>query len=280
MNKTLYLHEARDLEVVRDGPSLWIKQRGLAGRRVPARLVDMVIIIGTVRIDTGVLTLFTDNNIPVTCMNKRGQETAVTMPYNHQLPVRYEEQQIFFTRDEGILRFEQWLLSERKRIQLNTVKRLSKNIAGLYLAQGFKEADYRNFVRQYKPADEDKRLTIETLIGNFFREMLISGLMAAGLDPHMGVLHRRRNFGLALDLCHAMEGEVDIQTVRFLQRSPGEWMLKGKRGWEVSRDGMKDIIHRFENRKRANLVMAEHLIDELFELMRELKYEGKLSRVL
>ncbi len=54
MGRTLYLNENKGLTVLRDGPSVWIKEDGKAGRRIPARLVGRVVVIGNLRLEAGV----------------------------------------------------------------------------------------------------------------------------------------------------------------------------------------------------------------------------------
>jgi CRISPR/Cas system-associated endonuclease Cas1 len=122
MGRTLYLNENKGLTVLRDGPSVWIKEDGKAGRRIPARLVGRVVVIGNLRLEAGVITLFTQNDIPVTFINRRGDELAVAMPYNHHLPRHYEEQKIFLDVDENIERFKGWLYARRKETQINVIR--------------------------------------------------------------------------------------------------------------------------------------------------------------
>ena len=57
MERTLYLNEKKGLVVMRDGPSLWIREKDKAGTRIPARLIDMVFIVGNIKMDAGTLML-------------------------------------------------------------------------------------------------------------------------------------------------------------------------------------------------------------------------------
>lgn len=270
--KNLYLHESRGLEILRDGPSIWIRQEGRAGRRVPARLIGRVVIIGNLKLEAGAITLFTENDIPVTFMNMRGEETAVTLPYNHHLPRHYEEQKVFLETEENIQRFKSWLLAERRLIQLETIKRLSKTAAAVFTSKGFREADYQEFIGGHIKGGPESWKIVNGIVSNLFREMIIGDLIQADLDPHMGILHRRHNFGLALDICHIMGAAEDLQALQFLKLSKDRAsMCKSLQGWAVTKDGMKDIIHRFENRKKALHEALGRILDDLFELMRELR---------
>lgn len=272
MERTLYLNENKALKVIRDGPSVWVKEEGKAGSRVPARLIGRVVIIGNVKIESGVITLFTDRNIPVTFINYRGESVAVALPYNDKLPRHYEDQKIFLKNEQNILRFKNWLESRRKEIQLNVVKRLSKRILFKFTRFGFREKDYRNIINQFRKCSLEQWQVVTVIISNLLREMIIGSLIRADLDPHMGVLHRRHNFSLALDLCYILEAEIDIQSLQFLkQKIENERLIKENKNWCVSKEGMRDIIHRFENRKNQLTNITEQLIDDIFEMMRELR---------
>ncbi|MEW6214074.1 MAG: CRISPR-associated endonuclease Cas1 [Nitrospirota bacterium] len=272
MDRTLYLNENRGLKVFRDGPSVWVKEGGRAGRRIPARLVGRVVIIGNLRLEAGVITLFTDNDIPVTFINNRGDAVAVAIPYNHHLPRHYEEQKVFLEAEGNIDRYKSWLYAKRKEIQINVIRRISKGVAELFAAKGFREKDYHRFIERFKPSKDEQWKVVFGVTSNLFREMIIGSIVKADLDPHYGVLYRRHNFSLALDICHIFEPEIDIQCIQFLKiaREYG-YMLKGQAGWSVLKEGMKDIIHRFENRRKKLHEMVEKLIDDIFELMRELR---------
>lgn len=272
MGRTLYLNENKGLTVLRDGPSVWVKEEGRSGRRIPARLVGRVIIIGNLRLESGVITLFTDNDIPVTFMNHRGDVVAVAISYNHQVPRHYEEQKIILETEGNIERFKSWLYANRKELQINVVQRFSKRVAWLFMAKGFREKDYRRIVDLLKPSKDEYWKVAYEVVSNLFREMVIGCIVKADLDPHLGVLHRRHNFSLALDMCHILEPEIEMQCIQFLRtaREKGH-MVKEQIGWSISRDGIRDIIHRFENRRKQLYDTVEKLIDEIFELMRELR---------
>ncbi|TAN45558.1 MAG: hypothetical protein EPN22_02320 [Nitrospirae bacterium] len=275
MDKTLYLSEAKGLEVLRDGPSLWIKQENKAGRRIPARRVGRVIIIGNVRMDSGVITLFTENDIPVTLMDTKGDEVAVTVPYNHKLPRHRKEQKIYLKNEECIKKFNMWLASNRRRVQLGVIKRLSEDKLAKFCSFGFKEKEYQEFISGYKRSIETPWHSVNSLVSNIFREMILAALIKADLDPHIGVLHRRHNFSLALDICHILGPEEDLQTIQFFGGNVGKGCLDENSDGSVrSKDAIKDIVHRFENRRKTLLNMTEKIIDDLFELMRDLRYEG------
>jgi CRISPR/Cas system-associated endonuclease Cas1 len=272
MDRTLYLNEKRNLRVYRDGPSIWIKEDGKASRRVPARLVSRVVIIGNLKCDAGVLTLFTDNDVPVTLISRKGDSVAVVMPYHDTLSCYYHKQKAFLKTEENINRFKDWLYARRRALEIYTLKRLSKKIAGEFVMKGFRTRDYRNIIIRFNPSDTAWWDVGKAMVANLFREMTISCLVKAELDPHIGVLHRRYNFGLALDLCHILEPLVDLQTIQFLRNAGrNNYLINDSSGWSISGDGVKDIVQRFENMKKKLYQSEERLLDNLFELMRELR---------
>lgn len=272
MERTLYLNENKGMKVLRDGPSVWVKEEGKAGSRVPARLIGRVVIIGNVKIESGVITLFTDRDIPVTFINYSGDSVAVALPYNDKLPRHYEEQKIFLKKEENTLRFRNWIESRRRDIQLNVIKRLSKRIHYKFTKFGFREKDYHGVINQFRKCSLEQWQVVTGIISNLFREMIIGSLLRADLDPHMGVFHRRHNFSLALDICYILEAEIDIQSLQFIKRSSENiYFIKENKNCCVSKEGMKDIIHRFENRKNQLINITEQLIDDIFEMMRELR---------
>lgn len=272
MGRTLYLNECSSgLTVMRDGPSVLIKSIEIADRRIPVRLISRVIIIGSVRMDADIITLFAEHNVPVIFMTRNSEESAVAIPYNHRLAMHYEEQKIFLYSNQHISRYEHWANTKRMTIQLKVLKRLFKNTK-LKLNRDIGEGNYQLILKGLKPADEDRWIIVSEIVNNLLRGLIIEHLLKAGIDPHTGIIHRRHNFGMALDLCYIMGAESDIQSLQFFKDAKSEHYFERRHNRvEVSNSGMRDIIHRFENRKEALDNMIENIIDELFELMRELR---------
>lgn len=272
MGRTLYLNESGNkLTVVRDGPSVWIKAEARAGQRIPVRFLGRVIVIGNVTLDAGAITLFTESDIPVVFMNPRAEEVAMAIPYNHKLATHYEEQKVFLASDENVERFEQWAGSRRAVGQMEALKRLCRLSAG-QIRYGIGEGNYQQILARLKPASGEKWMVATGVINNLFRGLITEHLLKADLDPHVGVIHRRHNFGLVLDICHIMGAEGDLQALQLLKGEKNGCILaRSKGGWFITDEGMRNIVHRFENRRKALHVKVECIIDELFELMRELR---------
>jgi hypothetical protein len=273
MGKNLYLNEdGSGIVVKRDGPSVWITSRSSAGRRIPARLLGRVVIIGNVHLDAGAITLFTDNDVPVVFMNRSSDESAVAIPYNHRLAKHYEEQKVFLESPQNTSRYECWAKTKRMTIQLKVLNRLFKKTR---LNHEIGEGNYQMLLKGFKPDNEEQWTIVSDIVANLFRGLIIEHLIKADIDPHMGVIHRRHNLGLALDICYIMGAEGDTQSLQFFRSARNEPFIHERHGrWETTGSGMRNIIHRFENRAEALHTMVDNIIDELFELMRELRHEG------
>jgi CRISPR/Cas system-associated endonuclease Cas1 len=278
MEKTLYLNENTTLSVIRDGPSIVVKEEGKSGKRVPARIIQRVVIIGNIKLETSLITLFTQNNVPVTFFDKKGNQVAVTLPYKQHLPGHYKAQRIFFESDYNSKRFMTFLRAYRQRVQIDVLKRLLKGrMPDSYVSVGLKEEDYQQVMDSIILPYRERFQYIRNTVSAVFTEMVTSKLISSDLDPHMGVMHRRRDFGLALDLCHILGPEMDIQSIQYFSGKKGPCHRTKK---EVSSEDIKAIVVRFENRKEALIFMTEHIIDGIFELIRELRISGEFNQYL
>jgi len=121
-------------------------------------------------------------------------------------------------------------------------------------------------------ASEEQWLVVNGMVTNIFRNMIVEHVIKAELDPHVGIIHRRHNFGFALDICYILGGESDMQSVQFFLSKRLKNLIKMEEGqWFVTDEGVKDIIHRFENKRQDVKKKIENIIDEFFELMREIR---------
>ncbi|MGQ3685904.1 MAG: CRISPR-associated endonuclease Cas1 [Candidatus Loosdrechtia sp.] len=277
MEKTLYLNENSTLSVTLDGPSIVVKEEGKSGRRVPARVIQRVVITGNIKLETGLITLFTQNNVPVTFLDKKGDRVAVTLPYKDYLPGQYKAQKTFFESDYSRRRYMIFLRAYRQRVQIDVLKRLLKRqVPEKFVTVGLKEEDYRQVIDVAIAPYGQKFQQVRNAVAAVFTEMVVGKLIASELDPHMGVMHRRRDFGLVLDICHIFGSEIDIQSIQYLKGRK----RTGHYAKEMSSVDMKDIAVRFENRKETLVLMTDHIIDGIFELIRELRISGESSRFL
>jgi CRISPR/Cas system-associated endonuclease Cas1 len=267
MERILYLTEKKDTEVRRDGPSLWVKERTRAGYRIPARLLDMVVVIGNVRMDSGVVTIFSEQNIPVTFLNARGETIAIAMPYRDPSPDRREEQRRFFRIQGNMERFERWFYSRKRHVRLYVTARIEPAKARTFQDEGFRDADYLAFVRNHAAKKEKLWAAVKEQVLSLLRELLVEKLVRAGLDPHLGIFHRRCDFGFAMDFCDLVEAEADLQAIRFVNYPYIEGLFtEGRTRATLTKEGMKELIGRFEGRKMSVGRHVDSTIDSLFEL--------------
>ncbi|MBF0520249.1 MAG: CRISPR-associated endonuclease Cas1 [Nitrospirae bacterium] len=269
MDRSLYINEAKGLEVVRDGPSLLVKEKGKANQRIPVRLIGRVFIMGNIKLESGVFTLLAENQIPVTLMGISGVNSAVCLPYNNHLPQHYEKQKVFLETEENASRFRAFCVLWRKRFQIDVIQYIANN--NTLLKEGFKESDYRQLTSKYFTGYEKPiKFVIET-ITNLFRGLIIERLVKAKLDPHIGVVNRRRNFGFALDISYILCPEIDLQCIIFLEyRKSISGDIKRIQRYEAATGLKKNIVHIYEDRRKRVTEQIELIIDGLFDLMREL----------
>lgn len=271
MERTLYLNEKKGLIVMRDGPSLWIKEKDKAGTRVPARLVNMVFIVGNIKMDAGTLTLFAENNTPVTFMNKRGEAIGVVMPYNHASPDHHEAQKRFMKREENQEAFKKWIASQRRETQIAVMKKIDWEKAQDFLTKGFREHDYAETINSRRHTKGGEWKTVYGIVNNLIMEMIIKEIMASNLDPHMGIINKNCNFGFALDLFKIMDPESDLMTIQFFTSYRWhDFVLNTEKKCTLTKDGWKNVVHRFENRKQLIAHRLDMVIRGYFELLRSI----------
>ena len=68
-----------------------------------------------------------------------------------------------------------------------------------------------------------------------------------------------------------MGGERDIKTLKFFRTDENRSLIVNEnKDWFITDEGIKNIVHRFENRRSDLRGKLEIIIDELFDLMREI----------
>lgn len=269
MERTLYLNEKKGLIVMRDGPSLWIREKDKAGTRIPARLVNMVFIVGNIKMDAGTLMLFAENNTPVTFMNKRGEAIGVVMPYNHTFPDHIAEQKMFMIREENQEAYKKWIASQRRETQITVMKKINWEKSRDFLSKGFRELDYTEIINLSRSSKNIEWKTVYGIVNNLIMEMIIREIIASNLDPHMGIINRNCNFGFALDLYKIMEPETDLIAIQFFTSCLWhEFVMRTEKKCTITKDGWRNIVHRFENRKKLIAHRIDTVLWGYFDLMR------------
>ncbi len=271
MGRTLYLSETDKFRAVADGPSIWIDWEHRAGHRIPLRLISRCIIVGNIQLDSALISVLAANNIPIIFTNASGHELAIALPYNHKLPQHWREQRVFLETKKNRERYVAWARIKRMTIQLNLIRKLFPNRAKKY-HRDIDEDDYRQMISFFKPKEEAKWDTIKGFIENLFRGVLIESLIKSELNLNLGIIHRYHNFGLVLDFGYILEALIDEQCIQFFRLKKDYKLLEKKeKTWHLTRDGLKEIIHRFENKKDDITNIIENTLEEFFQLMRELR---------
>jgi CRISPR/Cas system-associated endonuclease Cas1 len=263
MKKPLYLVEkGNKITVHRDGPSFLVTFHNRAPRRIPAREIDKVVIIGNVRIDANSIILCAENKIPVLFIASDKKEKALALPYNHKLPNHYKEQRLILQSKETILRYKKWIYTRRSIMQIQILKELFNRFS---FSEDIGEGNYQFLINSFIK-NQPNWIIIKDIVENFLRGVIIGRIIQAGLDHHLGIIHRRVNFGLLLDLSMIFEPEADFQTIKFFQSSK-----LGIENGQLTEEAIKQIIDRFESRRQNFTKSVEVVIDELFEIIKDVR---------
>lgn len=270
MNKALYIHHARGLEVRRDGPSLIISEPDKADRRIPARMVSNVVVIGNVRMDAGMVALFAEQGVPITFICSRGKAIAVALPYEYRLPRHHPKQRLFAESDNNRRKFQRWLQINTRRLTMVCVHNLTGRHWEAYRQNPEHEpaaADYAYLVKQLERTWPAQSRIVREVIDQLFQETIMSVLLINGLDPHVGIVNRYRNFGLVEDIRDFFRPEAEYQAVCFFREYEGhDWFDLDDDGYLLRRDGLHAIVQRFESRRESIIYVAEKLTEQMLRM--------------
>ncbi len=271
MERTLYLNDTAGLLVKKDGPSLWIVEKGRAGRRVPLRLIGEVVVRGNVRLDAGAITMLAENGVPVTFIG-RGKGSITTALMRDMPPTVFMAKVERLRRSGGgRARVVDMMESMRSNHQRRLLKELFPPRAEVIESRGLRESDYRTWLHTLIPSCAGRKgaEAIKGVLEGLFHECALKKVIDSGLDPHGGFIHLHSDFGFVKDICHVIEAERDRQLVRFF-KSPvlDRHMVMKKGGPVITGEGMRNIAVRFENRKGALLGMMDSVLVSFFEVLR------------
>ena len=260
------------MTVKRDGPSLWIHEPGKAGRRVPARLVSRVVVIGNVRLDTEALTLYTACGVPITFMDHGGRVLGAALAYDIRPEDFRDRQQALADDAEMACRIESWMEAARRKGRLDMVRRLAPNLAREFECLGFREMDYTTIFRTFCPEEEARVRAVAGAVCGLLHESALEKIIALTLDPHAGILHRHENFGLCRDFVYMLGAEVDQQVIRFFQVKKSEDLFQSRgSSATLTGKGSHSVIQRFEGRRADIEHKMENLFDGYFRFLRGLE---------
>jgi hypothetical protein len=208
MDRTLYLNQHAGLRVSRDGPSLWVEQRGCAGRRVPVRLIRRVFIAGNVALDAESLTVFAERGVPVTLMNHDGEPVAMVVGCAAGLFTRRAQQAAALEDPWKRDRLSAWLRAWERGRRLVLASRLEPMTEARWRRDGVRTAEYDTWVMQQarlRGASPRGRAVFRAGLENLALEVITE----AGWDPHLGLRHRAP-LGLVRDCATALQADADL----------------------------------------------------------------------
>lgn len=264
--RTLYLSKRQDLTVRTDGPSLWIEEKGKAGRRIPLRLIGRVVVSGNILLESDVLILLAENNIPVSFLTRRGTSMVSTIRVDSGEGVMRERVEKLKVVPWGIPRVKEWLSARRSYFRMETLKRFNPVLHRRFSTEGFREDLYRRWLHRVAPGGG----VVFRVVRGILYTCILERLQDIGFDPHSGFIHRE-DFGLVKDFLYALAGEMERHVIQFFYRSNGmDHLLTFSDGQShLTDEGMKDVVFRFENQRERIYCAIDLLLDDLFTLMRE-----------
>ncbi len=270
--RTMYVNDNNRLFIKVDGPSLWIKEKEKAGRRVPLRFIDQVIIAGNVVIETGVITLLAEHGVPVLFLNKKNGIKATVLESDTTYTILKEKMERLRLSIEGQKRVRQWLNARRRNLQRRLLIELNKGFRWRIKKKGLKEEDYTHYITTLllKEIKDGSIKPVQNILDGLIHETVLKKVLEAELDPHISFLHACQNFAFIKDLSYALEAEKDRQTIQFFKSPCAEQFICRKDGvWDINSRGMKNIVVRFENHRERFLKDIDLLLIDFFELLRE-----------
>jgi len=127
---------------------------------------------------------------------------------------------------------------------------------------------YKEVINYLKPADQRRWIVIHRFVKHINMVLILECLINRGFDPHVGIIHAMWDYGLAHDVCWILEPEIDLQTVQYFRSNiytggPGTFYLRPL----LSGNDIRNIVHRFENKKEDLEKRIKSIIDHICYLM-------------
>ncbi len=281
MDRTLYLTESStELTIRRDGPSIWITGARRAGQRVPARLIGRLVVIGNINVEAAIITLFAEHGVPMVFLGRDGTEWAVVLPCCADLPEHYAVQRMALVRPGRDQILHQWSQEWRQAVQRSMIKDLYPWLS-LSIRRSCSEQTYEELIEYLRPEDLGKWNAVRGFALNLSLSVVVERLIASGLDPRVGILHRGRECGLALDIAGMLEAVCDVISLGVLHsrvtNPAGDKRFASHR---LTAANVEAIVAAFEGRRRAYTDLADAIISELIRKLGERRDEKLISDLL
>jgi CRISPR/Cas system-associated endonuclease Cas1 len=266
----MYVNTQDKTYLTADGPQLVIFDPQNRQTRVPVRDINTVQVRGRVLIDSAAIFLLADNDIPIVISKTKTGKNAMILPYNHYLPKYHKEQRIILKSNQNIDRYMKWLETQRMYQQINVMNKISPS---LQINNQIGEGNYQQWLKGRRPQKLSSWQAVKRSVRLLFRGVITEKLIKAKLDLHLGGYFRRVNFGLVLDLALILDPKVDEQCLLFFRQKSWADLLQTESDGRIllSDAGHKNVVHRFENKKKELGDEIERIIDDYFSFLRELR---------
>lgn len=253
------------LTIKLDGPSLLIQEAGKASRWIPLRQLERVVLFGNMTLETSILCSLAEEGIPILLINGKGSKPVMVSKIESSGVQKNTRQHFYFRRPPYTEEINNWLISKRKSVILKVFKKISSKLQKKLAKEGLSETRYMEIIEHLKKNNPRWQI-LNGILRAMLLEFLLPLIEKAKLDPHCGVKNRGVDFGFALDLCWVFEPEIHYQTMRFF-KDPAR---RGGLPWFPSGDLLKEIVVRFEERRKFLLSEVNVLLDELNDLLRQI----------
>lgn len=242
--RTLYLIERGNGTVVkRDGPSVLIERRFTAPVRIPGDYIDKVIIYGNVEIDAFSITLFSSKGAPILIIGRHG-ETSIVLPNTDEIKSYSKYQKMMLESEKLVEKFTTWINEKRIFNQKKVLSNMFKNIT---ISLDEKEENYYTMVNKIKPSEFLWEM-IRGIMKNFLSITILSKLINAKLDPHVGIINQNNNYGLVSDIYKTCEPISDLLTFQFFYADGANMdFIKNP---ELNSERLQMIVDKFEKKKK------------------------------
>ena len=201
MERTLYLNDKDHLMVKKDGPSLWIVEKGKAGRRVLVRLIGQVVVTGNVRLEAGMITMLAESGVPVTFVNRGGTGVTTALAMEMHITSLRARVERFRQSRKGRSRMIELLTSWRRTLMARLMVEFLPRIREVIGSKGLREREYMEYLNHLLLGTEDKGIgAVRGILDGLFHELTLKKVMDLGLDPHAGFVNLHGNFAFVKDM--------------------------------------------------------------------------------
>lgn len=274
MERTLYINENTIYtQIIVDGPSLLIRGKNVADRRIPLNMISSIIIFGNIVLNTDVLTTLGQNNIPVLLISKWAKNINISLPVHYTIQNININFKKIAKNPQKMDDFKNWARDKRAYLQTTIIKRVHRWHSVYF--DNIWNWDYKNVSKIYReiisflmPEDKEKWWTVKRIIKILFWNGIIEKLIDIRLDIHCGIVYYKTAYGLIKDYLYILAPEIDYQALQFFKsESVNKLIEEEQSACLLTATGIQNIVNRFENEKFIFNKIIKDITDKLFELI-------------